>query len=57
LIKNNLSNLGIVHDRFTSETDIVLNNEVQKAIDKLKEKKLFIVEKLRLPKVKMMKTG
>ena len=30
LIKNNLSNLGIVHDKFTSETDIVLNNEVQK---------------------------
>ena len=24
LIKNNLSNLGIVHDKFTSETDIVL---------------------------------
>ena len=57
LIKNNLANLGIVHDRFTSETDIVLNNEVQKAIDKLKEKNLFIVEKLKLLKVKMMKTG
>ena len=32
LIKNNLSNLGIVHDKFTSETDIVLNNEVQKQL-------------------------
>jgi len=50
LIKNNLSNLGIVHDRFTSETDIVLNNEVQKAIDKLKEKKLVYSGKIKAPK-------
>ena len=50
LIKNNLSNLGIVHDKFTSETDIVLNNEVQKAIDKLKDKKLVYSGKIKAPK-------
>ena len=50
LIKNNLANLGIVHDKFTSETDIVLNNEVQKAIDKLKDKKLVYSGKIKAPK-------
>ncbi len=50
LIKNNLSNLGIVHDKFTSETDIVLNNEVQKAIDKLMDKKLVYSGKIKAPK-------
>ena len=50
LIKDNLSNLGIVHDKFTSETDIVLNNEVEKAIDKLKDKKLIYSGKIKAPK-------
>ena len=38
LIKTNLQNLGIVHNKFSSETEIVNNNEVEKAIDKLKNK-------------------
>jgi len=37
LIKFNLKNLGIIHDNFTSETDIVENNEVKKLIEKLKK--------------------
>ena len=37
LIKFNLKNLGIVHDKFISETDIVNNNEVEKTINKLKK--------------------
>ena len=36
LIKKNLKNLGIVHDKFISETEIVKNKEVEKVIEKLK---------------------
>ena len=37
LIKFNLKNLGIIHDIFTYETNIVENNEVKKVIEKLKK--------------------
>ncbi|MDB9983184.1 arginine--tRNA ligase [Candidatus Pelagibacter sp.] len=50
MIKNNLSSLGIVHDRFASETDIVQNEEVQKAISKLKNKNLVYNGKIKAPK-------
>jgi len=50
IIKANLKNLGIVHDRFISETDIVLNNEVQSVIDKLKDKNLVYEGKIEAPK-------
>ena len=50
LIKNNLANLGIVHDKFTSETEIVLNKEVEKVIDNLKGKKLVYEGKIKAPK-------
>jgi arginyl-tRNA synthetase len=50
LIKRNLENLGIIHDKFTSETDIVNNNEVEKVIDKLKRKKLVFEGKIEAPK-------
>ena len=40
LIKLNLKNLGIVHDKFVSETELVKNNEVEKTIKKLKANKL-----------------
>ena len=50
LIKNNLSNLGIVHDKFTSETEIVLNKEVEKVIKNLKEKNLVYEGKIKAPK-------
>ena len=38
LIKNDLKQLGITHDIFFSETDIVKNDLVKKAVQKLKEK-------------------
>jgi len=38
LIKNDLKNLGISHDNFFSETDIVKKDLVKKAVQKLKEK-------------------
>ena len=40
LIKANLQNLGIIHDKFINETEIVHNNEVEKVIEKLKKKDL-----------------
>ena len=50
LIKANLANLGIVHDKFTSETEIVLNKEVEKVIQNLKEKNLVYNGKIKAPK-------
>ena len=50
LIKMNLANLGIVHDNFTSETQIVLNKEVEKVIHNLKEKNLVYEGKIKAPK-------
>jgi len=50
LIKNNLANLGIVHDKFTSETEIVLNKEVENVIQNLKEKNLVYEGRIKAPK-------
>jgi len=50
LIKSNLANLGIVHDKFTSESKIVLNKEVEKVIQNLKEKNLVYEGKIKAPK-------
>ena len=50
LIKTNLANLGIVHDKFTSESEIVLNKEVEKVIQNLKEKNLVYEGKIKAPK-------
>ena len=50
LIKTNLNNLGIVHDRFISETDIVNNKEVESAIANLKKKNLVYEGKIKAPK-------
>ena len=50
LIKTNLANLGIVHDKFTSETQIVLNKEVEKVVRNLKEKNLIYEGKIKAPK-------
>jgi arginyl-tRNA synthetase len=43
LIKKDLKLLGITHDKFSSETDIVNKDLVNKAVNKLKEKK-FVEE-------------
>ena len=50
LIKSNLAILGIVHDKFTSETEIVLNKEVEKVIQNLTEKNLVYEGKIKAPK-------
>ena len=50
LIKANLANLGILHDKFTSESKIVLDNEVEKVIENLKKKNLVYEGKIEAPK-------
>ena len=50
LIKFNLKNLGIVHDKFVSETDIVNNKEVEKTIDYLKKNNFVYKGTIKAPK-------
>ena len=50
LIKNDLKLLGISHDNFFSETEIVNNNLVNKAVKKLTDKKLVEEGYLQPPK-------
>ena len=49
LIKINLKNLGISHDQFIKETDIVKNNEVKKVIEKLKKHNFVYTGKVKAP--------
>ena len=49
LIKENLNNLGIIHDNFSSERDLVENNEVEKVIDKLKSNNFVYNGKINAP--------
>ena len=42
LIKKNLNSLGIIHDNFISEKKLVLNKEVQKVVNFLQKKSLFM---------------
>ena len=49
LIKFNLNNLGISHDNFASETDVVLNNEVDQVVDKLKKDQYVYLGKIKAP--------
>ena len=44
-----LKNIGIVHDKFQSEREIVNNNEVQKTVDKLIKKKFVYKGKIKAP--------
>ena len=50
IIKLNLNTLGINHDNFSSETEIVNNNEVQLVIDKLKKDNFVYQGKIKAPK-------
>ena len=50
IIKLNLNSLGINHDKFASETEIVNNNEVQLVIDKLKKGNFVYQGKIKAPK-------
>ena len=49
LIKKNLKNLGIIHDNFISETELVNNKEVDKAVDNLKKNKFIYLGKIKAP--------
>ncbi len=49
LIKINLENLGIKHDNFASETDVIKNKEVDEVIKNLKEKKFIYKGKIKAP--------
>ncbi len=49
LIKENLKNLGVELDNFVSEREIVLNNEVDKAVKKLKKNNFIYNGKIKAP--------
>ena len=55
LIKKDLKLLGIIHDNFFSETDIVNKDLVNKAVNKLKEKKFVEEGFLPAPKGELKK--
>ena len=49
LIKQNLKNLGIIHDNFTSEREIILNKEVESSVEKLKKNNIVYIGKIKAP--------
>jgi len=49
LIKLNLKNLGIEHDNFASERQIILNKEVESAVEKLKKNNFVYFGKIKAP--------
>tara|TARA_B100002052_G_scaffold290349_1_gene308841 strand:+ start:3772 stop:5496 length:1725 start_codon:yes stop_codon:yes gene_type:complete len=50
LIKSDLKKLGIKHDYFFSESNLIKNNSVKKTIEKLKKEKFVIEDFLEPPK-------
>jgi len=50
IIKQNLNNLGVIHDNFVSEREIVFNKEVEKVISKLKKNNFIYEGKIKAPK-------
>tara|TARA_Y100001958_G_C21238617_1_gene565703 strand:+ start:144 stop:1874 length:1731 start_codon:yes stop_codon:yes gene_type:complete len=50
LIKKNLHSLGVHHDNFKKETDLISKNEVDKVIQNLKKKNLIYTGKIKAPK-------
>ena len=49
LIKVNLKNLGVEHDSFASEREIVINKEVENAVKKLKKNDFVYLGKIKAP--------
>ena len=49
LVKLNLNNLGIKHDNFVNESEIINNKEVEKAVKELKVKKFVYEGKIEAP--------
>ena len=52
-----MANLGIKHDNFASETDVINNNEVDEVIQNLKEKKYIYEGKIKAPEGEKKETG
>ena len=52
LIQTNLSNLGIKHNNFVSENEIIQNKEIEKVINKLESKSLLYQGELSAPERK-----
>ena len=50
MIKTNLNNLGIKHDNFVSETNIIKSKEVDKVVNKLNKNKFVYEGKIEAPK-------
>ena len=50
LVKLNLNNLGIKHDNFVRESDIIKNKEVEKVVKELKVKKFVYEGQIEAPK-------
>ena len=50
LVKSNLNNLGVEHDSFVSETDIINKKEVEKVVQLLKSKNFVYEGKIEAPK-------
>ena len=49
LVKLNLNNLGIKHDNFVTESDLIKNKEVEKVVKELKIKKFIYEGKIEAP--------
>ena len=49
-VKSNLNNLGIKHDSFINETDLINKKEVEKVVDLLKNKNFVYEGKIEAPK-------
>ncbi len=49
-VKSNLNNLGIEHDSFVNETDLIKKKEVEKVVELLKNKKFVYEGKIKAPK-------
>ena len=49
-VKSNLNKLGIEHDNFVNETDIISNKEVEKVVELLKNKNFIYEGKIEAPK-------
>ena len=52
IIKKNLNSLGVVHDNFVSENNIINSKEVDEAIDNLKKNNLVFKGKIEAPEGK-----
>ena len=50
LIKKNLTSLGVIHDNFIYESDLINKKEVLKIVKNLKDKKYIYLGKLEAPK-------